>query len=413
MIKLRRLKINRFRNVAPGTEIVFADGFNILLGKNGTGKTTLLRLLEAVTRLNFFSFRDEDFDLEFDCAGDELDVHMHVGNRRGADVPTDLGMQVPGLERGRPGFVSTVRADLVFGPADKRINAIIETAEGRTTTQIGAEVLPHPSPALPTSAFFSLELLMLLRARFPKPRASLLLYWRESRRFDESLGFYDFIKEEKFSLFPEGLPLPPNHWISLAHNLVFSGEDAKEPKQPILSFNAESLPMLDAVRLALGTRSVELQLTLLSSEPSGSASYGNLRFWLTRRDGSQYGDELLSYGQKRLLSFLYYLEANQEIVIADELVNGLHHDWIDLCVKGIGKRQAFLTSQNPLLMDYTEFDSADEVRRSFILCELAYEGDTQRLLWRNMTEGEAQGVFEAGEVGIEHMGTILRNQGLW
>jgi recombinational DNA repair ATPase RecF len=36
VVKLRRLKIEKFRNVEP-TELTFGDRFNVLLGLNGTG----------------------------------------------------------------------------------------------------------------------------------------------------------------------------------------------------------------------------------------------------------------------------------------------------------------------------------------------------------------------------------------
>jgi hypothetical protein len=49
-------------------------------------------------------------------------------------------------------------------------------------------------------------------------------------------------------------------------------------------------------------------------------------------------------------------------------VNGLHHRRIATSIEAIGQRQAFLTSQNPLLLDYIPIASADEVRRSFVLC---------------------------------------------
>ncbi len=44
-----RLKIDRFRNVMPGTVLEFGPTFNVLLGKNATGKSTLLDLVAAVT----------------------------------------------------------------------------------------------------------------------------------------------------------------------------------------------------------------------------------------------------------------------------------------------------------------------------------------------------------------------------
>lgn len=40
MLKLKRLKVHKCRTVQPGTELVFSEGINIILGKNGAGKTT-------------------------------------------------------------------------------------------------------------------------------------------------------------------------------------------------------------------------------------------------------------------------------------------------------------------------------------------------------------------------------------
>jgi ABC-type molybdenum transport system ATPase subunit/photorepair protein PhrA len=90
------------------------------------------------------------------------------------------------------------------------------------------------------------------------------------------------------------------------------------------------------------------------------------RFWWERGDFITY--KRLSYGQKRLLTFFYYLASNPRFVVADELVNGLHYHWIAASVEAIGERQAFLTSQNPLLFDYLPLTSPEEVRSSFVLC---------------------------------------------
>mgnify|MGYP001018561530 CR=1 FL=1 len=63
---LRRLKIHRYRHVKPGVELTFNDRFNVLLGRNGTGKTTLLDLISVVVRCDFSRLRHEEFDLEFE-----------------------------------------------------------------------------------------------------------------------------------------------------------------------------------------------------------------------------------------------------------------------------------------------------------------------------------------------------------
>ena len=78
--RLTRLKINRFRQVVPGTELRFDDGINVLLGRNGTGKTTLLELIVAVARGNLHEYQHESFDLEFDIHVDCFSVAAMVQN---------------------------------------------------------------------------------------------------------------------------------------------------------------------------------------------------------------------------------------------------------------------------------------------------------------------------------------------
>ena len=101
------------------------------------------------------------------------------------------------------------------------------------------------------------------------------------------------------------------------------------------------------------------------------------------------------------------------MLIADELVNGLHHEWISACLDEIGERQAFLTSQNPLLLDFLRFDSVEQVRRTFILCERASNDVGTQLIWRNLTEDEAESFFLAYQTGIQRVSDILLTKGLW
>lgn len=97
---LKRLKVHRFRYVKPGTELCFAEHFNVLLGRNGTGKTTLLDLLSMVLRSDFSALRDEEFDIdiEYEYTHEHFTVvdvfdarrrHSHARSRRlgGKDHP--------------------------------------------------------------------------------------------------------------------------------------------------------------------------------------------------------------------------------------------------------------------------------------------------------------------------------------
>jgi hypothetical protein len=141
--------------------------------------------------------------------------------------------------------------------------------------------------------------------------------------------------------------------------------------------------------------------------------FGDFRFMFEAHDGSVIRHDDLSYGQKRLLAFYYYLAASPITVIADELVDGLHHLWIDTAITAIGDRQAFLASQSPLLLDHLEFDSAEQVASTFITCRTDRVGDDKRMSWSNMSAHDAERFFRAYQVDVQHVSEILLSKGLW
>jgi hypothetical protein len=143
------------------------------------------------------------------------------------------------------------------------------------------------------------------------------------------------------------------------------------------------------------------------------STYGNFQCLIKRKDGSEHFHDKLSRGQKRLLSFLYFLEANRDIVVADELVNDFHHAWIENCIGLISHRQAILTSQNPLLFDHVIYESQEQVKTSFILCSTGSQDGREELVWRNPTDDEAESFFAAYRAGVQYVGEILRSKGLW
>lgn len=164
----------------------------------------------------------------------------------------------------------------------------------------------------------------------------------------------------------------------------------------------------------MGFESAEMRLDLIEKKADGDVLlFGNCRFRFFRKDGSFIENDRLSYGQRRLLSFLYYLDLNDNNVVADEIDGGLHYDWLRLCMEQIGDRQAFLASQNPLLFDHLRFESVEDVQRQFIICNLEQVDGRERLVWKNLDIVDAERFFKAYQVGIQHVGEILRDKGLW
>ncbi|MBK6532817.1 MAG: ATP-binding protein [Deltaproteobacteria bacterium] len=143
-------------------------------------------------------------------------------------------------------------------------------------------------------------------------------------------------------------------------------------------------------------------------------SFGNFRFFSQSGVSPLVPHEHWSFGQKRLLTFFWYLACNPDVVVADELVNGLHWDWIDACVDAIGTRQVFVSAQNPLLLDHLGFDSEDSVAHGFVLCRSAPAGEGRsETVWTHPDAAQSAEFFRSYQNGVMQVHDILRTQGLW
>ncbi len=94
-------------------------------------------------------------------------------------------------------------------------------------------------------------------------------------------------------------------------------------------------------------------------------------------------------------------------------MNGLHHDWAQLCLDEIVERQSFLASQDPLLFDFLFFESEDEVRQSFIPCSLEQRDGRGQFVWKNLDIESAASFYRAYKAGIQQVSEILYTKGLW
>lgn len=458
------VKIHRYKGLAAGTELVFGAGPVFLLGKNGAGKTTLLELLAALARFDFeWLERQGELDVEWEAGltqdgwGDDsaegpLTVRCRVRTARvsagmssaeggpdagltavpgRADVGRAEGVDVPGADVPTTAEVELVGAGLRFSmqaragwvPAVFVADAAVPVRDGAPyRLRDGARALP----ALLSLAYRT-DVSAAVRAtasvwfdRLSSPALAL------ASRFPEALDYFGWlviagdrhanvgaafeVRAQGVALTRGIVPVVPYHTPRMAprrlHGLPVWPSDS-------LEFD-DCRGLLGQVATALGARAVSAKADPRREWPDGTREYAGFVFRVAWPDGSSVRHDELSFGQKRLLSFCWYVDCLPDgPLFVDELTNGLHYDWVQMLVEALDGRQVFHAVQNPLLLDFTGPGAEGEVAGRFVLCGVEVGPEGRKWTWRNPTPEEAARLFRACAVGIQSVSEVLWSQGLW
>lgn len=430
-MKLTKLILHRYRDLEPGTALAFSPTLNLVLGENGTGRTTLLELLSTVLCSDFSGLMRETFSLEYALAFAGMDIHVRVRN-----TPSPTAMEPEGASQ-----AALARAPRTTGEPTPEFEPFMEVTlqlhgpEARLDVHADASGMRcelDGRPAWKRTMHWSLLdrsvwTVVFLVAQFLAPEVKERLQPLLNRtfllgpaRFDEALGMFDKLGAIRYAMerrgediFPLGLMALPPWLTSWLRERVDRGPAATVLE---LRHDAEERGFLARFVALAGFGSGTLRVEVLENrtfEDGGRVAFGHFSFHFTRQDGSELTQEHLGHGQKRLLAFLYYLDINADFVVADELANGLHPRWVEACLGDIGPRQTFLTSQNPLVFERLTFPSAEALRTSLIHCFTSRREGRERRAWTHPSEEVARGLFEAHREGKLPFGALLRAHGLW
>jgi ABC-type lipoprotein export system ATPase subunit len=411
MLRLTSLRIDRFRKVKPGTVLNFAPDINLVLGKNGVGKSTLLDLIACASKLDFSQFDDEELDVAFELAGsvqaglfrEQVEIKASLRHTRPTATMAELAGQV-GNDYSRTFNLvvsyGTNRIELTLGN-----NKITVVSAGETRTRKGDIANPLLPMALYSASGEDASAWLRVLA------SELLYRMQRIARLDESLDRIRFISAlDKDIIIAESTGRFVN--TPMAGQLSSVLAKGVNLQSEMLGTSSEHVEFLAEAAVLVGAEKVETRMQrkgLRSVSSHHVATFGDQDFSIHQGGSVTYFDQF-SYGQKRLIAILHHLAANPEIVVADEITNGLHHEWIEFIVKKLVGRQSFLTSQNPVLLDFLTFTSVEETKNRMIRCE---HGDSGELIWRNLTDEEANDFFISYQTGMQHVGEIMLTQGLW
>lgn len=407
MFRIESLDVRQFRTVEP-TKLEFSPGFTLILGKNGTGKTALLKLLEHVVVDDFSDAGAEPVDFVTTIKAHNTQRVASIAYSASQDEAMLAALHAH-ASRARLSFDDDSGADpLVW--------------QGSTTSlkvQLGESVSFGPTPRTAYSLYGKL--------RVRPDNAS----WGHSGlgRLDEGLDTFRAMTDPDAGLThvvtqkrPAPLPWFPIGGRSQAGPQITAALERASPEQsawPTLEWTHTEDSALAAFMGMCGsfTHANVLSRLIESMEHrhSRQAFYGGLSFSFEAGRTAKFSHAQLSYGEKRLLGALYHANATGHMpLLADELVNGLHYDWISRLLEIISgeDQQIILTSQNPLLLNLVPVPSDDiqAVRRMFITCRRTTSGHLQ---WNNFSEEEASYFVRAYTGGIGHVSEILKDLELW
>jgi ABC-type branched-subunit amino acid transport system ATPase component len=438
-VRLKRLKIDEYRNVAPGTELHFGDGFNVVLGENGAGKTTLLRLIAMIVRGKLAALEKEDFAIEYELLIESLSLRVVASNaprgeeaRPGSPWSYEITVCLAGATSAPP--LCTVSANADGG----RLRLAGERGRGREISVDSPfegnflhEVIDKVVEAIEdTARDMDDPLQMAGPLRSLEAHEALEAMEWNGGRFDEGLGAFGVLT---------GITIPEEpgdvDWAYLSVTLKarrpvvdyasFVPEHLREAvvRRGVydfggdhLQFSHDALGFLKKTVEVMGIRGATLVAPLKQKEEDEGDQnlvYNDFELRFTLANGTVISHHQLGYGEKRLVSFLYYAACNPDVVIVDELVNGLQPRWIEVCLEEVGGRQCFLSSQNAVLLDMLAIEAGEDAELGFVLCSREVREGSGRMVWKNMSDESAQAFFRAYEAHALRSSEILRGHDLW
>lgn len=438
MIRMTRLKINKYRKVEAGCTLEFGSGHVFIIGPNGSGKSTLLRLIACLLT--------GDLDELCGQTSSPIDVEWTLeavdpsGGAKGYRYEFRLTAEVresedAGLAREMVELPDW-QLDCAFhragsGNSSAPAPVVLSIKNGRTV-DLSAGEGNRDSLRIDSSRD-------LLRALKASASAGLLVKWdreldgflnpfdhfvmsdglSKRHRFDEALQAYDAIcgtnpewSRASIVALGNGTPVLKGQFVPSSMLAVPPGVSLDRREIAGLleslgsSFMAPAASLIGASAMLVGPRFSALK-------EGASITWRGFDLEVTWPGGVTHTHHDLSFGQKRLVAAIWYIGVFKNYpLLFDELANGMHARWVRELVEIIGDQQAFHALQNPLLLDWVG-PSREDLPRQFVRCTVEVRDGQRVWTWRNPSDEEVDRLEKRWSSGFQNLSAILESEGWW
>jgi predicted ATPase len=440
------LRIHSFRDFGtPETFIEFSSGINILLGANASGKSNLLRLIESCLNLNFLSFMNETFDVEFSLSsfGTNPDVckttiFCKAGNKQESNKDNESH------------FNFQMFTDFRFDNSDVHlsIEQLNLTAEVFLVRKDSSRELLGVRPVYPLRNYMELLLFLsneLLEAKNFLHKINYLWMVEQVKALGEWTNHFDDLSALLFSLtigptgnigigYSIGLG-PKNLVLFLASNWsksIQANPNNLSPSAEIESFTHpefanlvvaqdETPPLRKALEILSATALIASPKNILSITPNENEqkaiSYSGISFGLRFENGDVTYDSQFTPGQKRFISLVFSTmpltsrSACKVPVLVDEIENGLHPRALDFCMSSLfNGRQVIVATHSPLVVDsLPEYDEKTLLKSIHVLSKVG----PKRSICEKLSTEQIQKILARTNEHFLKASDAFRSTGIW
>lgn len=428
---LKELEIKKHPLLKTDGKLKFSDGINLFVGKNGSGKTKLLQLTRDCIALNFNN--EQELELELLLEDTENNIHCCIRYKQSFENSDTR----PALIKSLLDSQKTVKVDYCnLALKSEKQTVFIEYPEGNLKLiDSNGEVQYNYKPES-HSSFFITNLALDILQQNPKLIFSLRLlllslmnpyeiFHEDNKYFVKFFKSHIQVKFNKDGEFDNSFfdrIADPSTNLLYKQKLEEALENSIDDITPdlisniIIELNKDNSTTINDISNNLNYKSISLKSPepLKKTEDSGDVTFTwrleNSRFNIELDEGNTIDYSDLSYGEKRYTLLLLYLAVNNNIFL-DEPINGLHHSMIEDVMKKLANdgKQSFIANQSPILFDYVEFDSEEQVHDSIITCRK--EG--KKLVFSNPSKEMTSRFYEDYQNDFLHVHEILKNHGLW